>query len=70
MKKMFLSVMCAAVCAAFAYAGETADGKETVDVEWYRKAAERGQAEAQLFLGICCKYGIGMEKAPAEAVKW
>lgn len=36
----------------------------------YRKAAERGEADAQYWLGNCYAGGKGVEKNDAEAVKW
>ena len=39
-------------------------------VKWYRKAAERGCAWAQVRLGRCYEFGEGVEKDPTEAAKW
>jgi tetratricopeptide (TPR) repeat protein len=39
-------------------------------VEWFRKAAEKNDARAQFFLGLCCQNGEGVPKNYAEAVKW
>ena len=39
-------------------------------VEQYRKAAEQGNTEAQLYLGSCYFYGDGVAQDKAEAVKW
>jgi uncharacterized protein len=36
----------------------------------YRKAAERGLAEAQNNLGLMCRQGRGVPQDDAEAVKW
>ena len=36
----------------------------------YRKAAEQGDAKAQLLLGACYAKGDGVTKNLAEAVKW
>ena len=38
--------------------------------ELYRKAAEKGNAEAQYMLGLCYGTGKGVEMGRAEAVKW
>ena len=38
--------------------------------ELYRKAAERGNAEAQYMLGLCYGTGKGVEVDQAEAKKW
>ena len=39
-------------------------------VEYYRKAAEQGNAAAQNRLGICYKIGLGVGKDSNEAIKW
>ena len=39
-------------------------------VEWYRKAAEQGNVDAQVNLGWCYEQGEGVEKDPALAVEW
>jgi TPR repeat protein len=39
-------------------------------VKWYRKAAERGDAEAQRYLGSAYYTGSGVQKDDAEAMKW
>jgi TPR repeat protein len=39
-------------------------------VEWYRRNAERGDAEAQFNLGIKYESGDGIAKDVTEAVKW
>ena len=38
--------------------------------QWYRKAAEQGNAPAQSNLGIMYENGRGVEKDPAQAVEW
>jgi TPR repeat protein len=38
--------------------------------EWFRKAADQGDAGAQCVLGSNYDYGEGVEKDPKEAVKW
>ena len=38
--------------------------------EQWRKAAERGDAEAQYWLGRCYYFGEGVAWDRAEAVKW
>ena len=48
--------------------GKTQDYAEAV--KWWRKAADQGDAEAQLSLGICYKNGQGVTQDYAEAVKW
>jgi hypothetical protein len=39
-------------------------------VAWYRKAASRGELEAQLSLASCYLAGQGVEKNPTEAARW
>ena len=39
-------------------------------MKWFRKAAEQGNADAQLCLGICYAEGDGVAKDMSEAVKW
>ena len=39
-------------------------------VEYYRKAAEQGNAAAQNRLGICYNIGLGVGKDSNEAIKW
>lgn len=39
-------------------------------VKWYWKAANQGDAESQLQLGICCILGKGVSKSPETAVQW
>jgi TPR repeat protein len=39
-------------------------------VKWYRKAAERNNADAQNALGICYNYGDGVPQDYAEALRW
>ena len=56
---------------------EFAAGKEAYEaqsyesaIEHFRKAAEKGNAEAQFKLGNCLYQGLGAEQDQAEAVKW
>ena len=44
------------------------DYKEAVN--WLRKSAEQGYADAQLDLGVCYDYGNGVPQDHKEAVKW
>ena len=39
-------------------------------VEWYRKAAENGNATAQKNLGVCYEYGRGVTLSKATAAEW
>jgi TPR repeat protein len=45
-------------------------GNYTEAVKWYRKAAEKGYADAQFSLGQCYRRGEGVPQDYAEAVKW
>lgn len=45
-------------------------GGEVEVVKKYRKAAERGDAEAQYRLGSCYREGFGVQQDDAEATKW
>ena len=45
-------------------------GNVTEAAKWYRKAAEQGHAEAQLWLGNCYYLGEGVPKDEAEAERW
>jgi TPR repeat protein len=45
-------------------------GKETEAARWYRLAAERGYANAQVNLGIMYCAGTGVTEDTAEAVRW
>ena len=48
----------------------TVEKNEEEAVNWYRKAAEQGNADAQNSLGGCYYYGDGVEKNEEEAVNW
>jgi uncharacterized protein len=39
-------------------------------IRWYRKAAEQGDATAQISLGFIYHYGRGVPQDHAEAVRW
>ncbi len=39
-------------------------------VHWFRKAAEKGDTDAQYNLGFCYDNGKGVAKDQTEAVKW
>ena len=49
-------------------AGVERDVREAV--KWYRMAAERGHATAQLKLSVFYSLGLGLPKDDREAVKW
>lgn len=40
-----------------------------VATEWFQRAAEQGQAEAQCALGFCCRFGLGREGSPLPFVR-
>ena len=40
------------------------------EVEWYRRSAEQGYAEAQVSLGLCYERGRGVAVSYKEAIKW
>ena len=42
----------------------------TEAIQWYRQAAEQGDAGAQNNLGVMYRYGQGVPQNDAEAVKW
>ncbi|MBC8207113.1 MAG: sel1 repeat family protein [Kiritimatiellales bacterium] len=46
------------------------NGRMRTPAERYLRAAERGNAKAQLKLGLCYYNGQGVEPNPAEAVRW
>ena len=39
-------------------------------MEWLRKAAEQGHAEAQYSLGMCYRRGRGVDKDYAKSLEW
>lgn len=39
-------------------------------VEWYRKAAEQGDADAEYAMGLCYEEGTGVEQDFAQAAMW
>jgi TPR repeat protein len=49
------------------YAGR---GQLTEAFNWYRKAADQGDANAQYFVGADYKFGRGVPKDDAQAVVW
>ena len=38
--------------------------------EWYRQAAERGDADAQYNYALCCAVGNGIPQNSAQAAHW
>lgn len=45
-------------------------GTAGASVAWYRRAAQKGHAGAQVALGVCCANGWGCEANPEEAARW
>jgi len=43
---------------------------ETQAAAWYRKAAEQGDAQAQVMLGASYAGGHGVQKSETEAARW
>jgi len=39
-------------------------------VQWYRKAADQGLAQAQALMGAACLQGEGVARSPQEAYVW
>ena len=39
-------------------------------LEWYRKAADRGDGLAELYVGLCYMNGKGVSAEPKDAVRW
>ena len=52
------------------YYGDRFPANHAVAVEWYRRAAEQNNAEAQYFLGLMTFRGEGVPQNDAEAAKW
>jgi TPR repeat protein len=44
--------------------------KETKSADKYREAAEQGDAKAQNNLGVCYRYGLGVEQDDTQAAHW
>ena len=49
---------------------EGGEHNKTEAVKWWRKAAERGERQAQLILGYCYERGAGVSQDKTEAAKW
>ncbi len=68
---LFCSVIASAWKAMILHRKPEGDAQNMTNaIEWYRKAADQGNARAQYNLGWCYANSKGMDKAPVEAVKW
>ena len=77
LKSITLFLLIGIVCPVFAYADEFEDAVKAVNRRDYETAykmivplAEKGQAAAQLVLGMMYFKGTGVEKNIVEADKW
>ena len=52
------------------YIGRGVDNNYSTALEWYRKAAEQGHANAQHNLGLMYENGYGVDKNLSTAVEW
>ena len=52
------------------YDGPGVEQNLTKAVEWYTKAAEKGNLDAMYNLGLCFHHGQGVEKNLARALEW
>ena len=52
------------------YAGRGTRTEPEKAAEWYKRAAEQGNASAAFHYGYCLEKGIGAEKNAAEALVW
>lgn len=71
MKKAVLSLVAFILALALAlYTGTGVARNPYLAVEWFRAAAEQGDAEAQYYIGLCYKNGEGVTAVPEEARWW
>ncbi|WP_425537015.1 tetratricopeptide repeat protein, partial [Klebsiella pneumoniae] len=50
--------------------GEGVKQNKQTAVEWYRKAADQGDATAQYYLGVAYATGKGVKQNNQAAVQW
>jgi len=50
--------------------GEGVEQDNEKAVEWFLKAAEQGNAEAQFALGVCYHNGEGVKQDYEQTIKW
>ncbi len=61
----------ACACLGWMYGhGRGVDKNHSTGVEWYRKAVEQGQADAQYRLGFMYETGCCVDKNISTAVEW
>ena len=54
----------------FAEVRQLKTGELSLEIEWNRRAALRGDQEAQLYLGDAYTFGRGVEEDLEKAVEW
>ena len=52
------------------YLGDGVDVNYKKAIEWYKKAAEQGYADAQYNLGIMYENGHGVDQDDSMAMRW
>lgn len=52
------------------YIGEQAAERRRSAAEWFRRAAEQGDAQAQYRFAMCCWFGYGVERSEEEHLRW
>ena len=50
--------------------GDGVDFNKKKAFEWFEKAAEQGDAEAQYYLGVMYREGQGVDKSDSSAIRW
>ena len=50
--------------------GQGVDVNHKKAIEWYKKAAEQGDAEAQCTVGGMYRHGQGVDKCDSSAMRW
>ena len=54
------------------YYSKSNEGEQSYSkaIYWYKKAAEQGDSDAQLNIGVCYYNGDGVEKSKTKAIYW
>lgn len=52
------------------YVSDRGFNDESKAFEWFMKAAEQGEAEAEYMVGGCYKYGMGVSPDSKKANEW